>query len=78
MRPGMKLRQIDEPYKSTKQLLRLSLIDDTYGQIGRWQTAHTNVMRIKDSERREKLLDKKFESIGDAIMSQIEAGKNSQ
>ena len=74
----MKLRQTDESYKSTNQLLRLSLIDDTYGQISRWQTVHANVMRIKDSERREKLLDKKFESIEDVIMSQIEAGKNSQ
>ena len=29
------LRQIDEAYKSTNQLLRLSLVDDTYGQISR-------------------------------------------
>ena len=43
------LRQIDEAYKSTNQLLRLSLVDDTYGQISRWQTAHANVMRIKNT-----------------------------
>ena len=65
--------------KHTNQLLRLSLIDDTYGQTSRWQTAYLNVMRIKDSERREKILYKKFESVEDAaIMPQIEAGKNSQ